>query len=148
MLLVLRDTLEELRRLIDAVETFSAEHAIPEGAAFRLHLVVEELFVNVARYAFDPPGHHQIDVRLELETPPPVAGQPAAQPSLVIEMADGGTPFNPLEKERPDLDASVTDRRIGGLGVELVRQLAKDQITYRRENDRNHLHVRLCLADE
>src|SRR5690242_12408579 len=140
MLVVLRDSLEELRRLIDAVDTFTAEHAVPDAAAFRLHLVVEELFVNVARHAFDPPGHHEIDESLELDTAPPVDGQPA-EPTLVVDMADGGTPFNPLEKVRPDLDASVTDRRIGGLGVELVRQLAKDQIVYRRENNRNHLRV-------
>ena len=58
---------------------------------------------------------------------------------LRIEVTDDGRPFDPLnEAPEPDLDASVDDRQVGGLGIHLVRTMV-DEMSYRREQDKNHL---------
>lgn len=75
-----------------------------------------------------------IDVRL--------SRTPAA---VDVEFHDRGRPFNPLQKARPDVTTDVTERPIGGLGVEFTRRLSADQIDYERTSDENRLRIRLPL---
>ena len=57
----------------------------------------------------------------------------------MIEISDDGQPFNPLkDAPKPDLEAALEDRPIGGLGIHLVLTMM-DEMHYRRENERNHL---------
>ena len=95
----------------------------------KLELVLEELLVNVARYAY-PPGSGDVEVAY------------AAEPGeLTVEISDKGRAFNPLEARLPDLSADLVDRPIGGLGVLLVRSLV-GSIAYRREDGRNTVSFR------
>ena len=93
----------------------------------KLDLVLEEILINVARYAYSP------------ETGAvEVAYAQAGPHKLRVEIADSGRVFNPLEADPPDLSRGLADRPIGGLGVFLVRSMV-DSIDYRREADRNIL---------
>ena len=59
---------------------------------------------------------------------------------LRISFVDDGLPFDPLAFRGPDLDGPAEERGIGGLGIHIVRSLVH-QARYRREGDRNHLHL-------
>lgn len=123
---------EELQRLAEAVERFAEENAWPDGLTFKVNLILEELTLNVIRYGHDE-GMHEVDVSI-------VSGAEG----LTIEMADDGRPFDPLtDAAAPDLDASVEDRRIGGLGVHLTRSMTSD-MRYRREDGKNCLTLALA----
>jgi serine/threonine-protein kinase RsbW len=97
----------------------------------KLDLVLEELIVNIARYAYQP---DQGDVELAYAVEAPG--------SLTIEITDNGRIFNPLAGQEPDLSAELEDRKIGGLGVFLAQRLASS-MRYRRDRGRNTLSFRL-----
>ncbi len=105
-----------------------AEEAGVDAQEFgKLELVLEEILINVARYAYTP------------ETGAvEVSYVPAGPHKIRIEIADCGRVFNPLEADPPDLSRGLADRPIGGLGVFLVRSMV-DSIDYRREQGRNIL---------
>lgn len=116
---------------ISALSEFVRGGAVAAGVAAnefeKLDLILEEILINVARYAYTP------------ETGVvEVAYTPAGASKLRVEIADFGRVFNPLEVDPPDLSRGLADRSIGGLGVFLVRSMV-DSISYRREEDRNIL---------
>lgn len=123
----LANRLEEIGRLATIVETFGATHGLSEGVIFALNLSLDEVVTNVISYAFADVQEHAIEVRLSLD-----AG------ILRAEVIDDGQPFNPIEVPPPDLDAPIEERRIGGLGVHIVREMM-DELEYRREGGRNVL---------
>ena len=92
----------------------------------KLDLVLEELLVNICRYAY-PAG----------ELGEVAVGYAVASPKrLRVDVCDSGQPFNPLESPDPDLTLSLQERPIGGLGVHLVKQIA-NSVSYKRENGKN-----------
>jgi serine/threonine-protein kinase RsbW len=117
-----------------SISTFSefvrggaVEAGVAENELGKLDLVLEEILINVARYAYTP------------ETGAvEVAYAQAGPGKLLVEIADSGRVFNPLQADPPDLSRGLADRSIGGLGVFLVKSMV-DSITYRREGDRNIL---------
>jgi serine/threonine-protein kinase RsbW len=95
----------------------------------KLDLVLEEILVNIARYAYDG-GVGEIEVAYSV-----------AAGSLLVEITDSGRSFNPLEAAPPDLTLGLADRPVGGLGVLLVKQIVA-ALSYRREADQNTLSFR------
>ena len=96
----------------------------------QLDLVLEELLVNVAHYAYQP-GTGDVEVAYAVES----------DGKLLVQIADKGRTFNPLEKDQPDLSGLLEDRPVGGLGIFLVRELV-DSLSYRREQGRNTVSFR------
>jgi anti-sigma regulatory factor (Ser/Thr protein kinase) len=90
----------------------------------KLDLVLEEILVNIARYAYDG-GAGDVEV-----------GYATHSGALLVEIADWGRSFNPLEAALPDLTASMAERRVGGLGVLLVKKIV-GSLGYRREKGQN-----------
>ena len=128
---VRRLTLPASAGSISTFSEFVRDGAIAAGVAEdelgKLDLVLEEILINVARYAYTP------------ETGAVEVAYAEAGPSkLLVEIADFGRIFNPLAADPPDLSRGLADRQIGGLGVFLVRSMV-DSIDYRREADRNIL---------
>jgi serine/threonine-protein kinase RsbW len=118
------ESLAEFRRFVrdGATETGIAPEQID-----KLDLVMEEILVNVARYAYRP----------EVGTVE-VAWRRLAAGKLHFEISDSGRPFDPVEANPPDLSRGLADRPIGGLGVFLARTLV-ESMAYRREAGRNIL---------
>jgi serine/threonine-protein kinase RsbW len=106
---------------------------VAETELGKLDLVLEEILINVARYAYGPPGG-------TVE----VAYSQAGPSKVHVEIADSGRIFNPLTADPPDLSRGLADRPIGGLGVFLVKSMV-DSIAYRREGDRNILSFKFPL---
>jgi anti-sigma regulatory factor (Ser/Thr protein kinase) len=102
---------------------------LPDETIDELELVVEELLVNIISYAYDEEGSGRIVVLAAVD-----------HGTVTIEFRDRGRPFDPLEREEPDLDASVEERPIGGLGIYLVKDLATS-VRYERIDGQNVLTV-------
>ena len=131
----LRAELDAIRPLGDAVTAFCDANDLPLNIAGQLCLVLEELLTNVVRHGIDgvpspqPPSYHTTVVELALQ------GK-----DIRVIFEDSGRPFDPLSLPEPDLEASLDDRPVGGLGIHLVRALM-DQLIYDRIAGRNRLSM-------
>ena len=103
----------------------------------RMHieLVTEEIFVNIASYAY-PDGEGFVTVRRE--------GGEGAE-GLTLTFMDGGVPYDPLARPDPDLTLPAKDRPIGGLGVFLVKKIV-DEAHYEYKDGKNILAVRKLIG--
>lgn len=126
--------LAELSRVAESVDDFCANQAIPGGCAFKLNIALEELLTNTISYGYADAGRHEIalDIAREGET-------------LVAEISDDARQYDPLQAPAPDLDSAIEDRRIGGLGVHLVKTMM-DEVTYAYRDGRNHVTLRKNIA--
>ena len=112
------------------------EVASCEKDFFALHLVCEELAVNIADYAYPEGKNGYLDVLID-KTPNEIA----------ITFKDAGTPFNPLEREMPDISLPLEQRGIGGLGIFLTIK-KMDSVTYDYRNNENVLTIKKKLSNE
>ena len=88
---------------------------------------VEEIFINISTYAYDQDiGNVKISINTDFDT--------------IIRFEDSGKAYNPLEHPQPDLEKSINDRQIGGLGIFLVKSLM-DNVEYKREKNKNILTI-------
>ena len=100
----------------------------------KIIIAVEEIFVNIARYAYAP-GIGGVAIRV------------AIGDEITIEFEDEGIPYNPLENEEPDITSGAEARKIGGLGVFMVRQIM-DSVIYKREAGKNVLTISKQIVQE
>ena len=119
---------------LDAVVGFVEKQLEPFGCPMRtllqLRLAIEEIFVNIASYAYAP-GEGEAEVRCEvLEDPLRV----------VIQFLDGGRPFDPLAREDADPSEEALMSREGGLGILLVKN-TMDDVQYSYEGGKNILTI-------
>jgi serine/threonine-protein kinase RsbW len=133
--LKLQNDLRELARVNQLASDFLARESLPEETVYATHLALEEILSNVIRHGYTEAGRHEISVRLRLE---------AGEVDLVVE--DDGREFDPLSAPGVDLDVPLEQRRVGGLGIHLLRKMASE-IRYRRVDGRNHLRVRIRPAE-
>ncbi len=119
---------EELDRINEEVDGLAKREGLSPEFVYPIKLALEEVLMNVINHGHPDRGEHRVDVSLTL-----------TDEAITVDIADDGRPFDPLtEAPRPDIDASVEDRRIGGLGVYLIREMM-DEVRYRRERGRNRL---------
>ena len=120
--------LDEIGCIHTAVDILAAADGWEPDFMFQIRLALEEVGTNIVQYGYDEAGKK--DIRITLTS----KGQ-----CLSMEIVDDGTPFDPFSDALPpDLDSSVTDRPIGGLGIHLVREVM-DEAHYRREDGRNRV---------
>jgi anti-sigma regulatory factor (Ser/Thr protein kinase) len=123
----------EVERLSRLVEAFGEAEGLPPDAIFSVNLALDEVVTNIIRYAYDDGERHSIVVRLAFE-----------DGVLSAQVEDDGRAFNPLEMPPPDINASIEDRPIGGLGIHLVRSVM-NSVEYRRDDGRNILVMKKNL---
>jgi anti-sigma regulatory factor (Ser/Thr protein kinase) len=117
--------LAELPRVAGAMDDFLVESGLPPETVEAAHLVLDELFSNVVRWAYEEGAEREILVRV------------AAGPQCVrLAIEDDGRAFDPLSAPLPDFQGPPSCRPEGGLGIYLVRALA-ERVTYRRVAGRN-----------
>lgn len=95
--------------------------------AYTIRLSCEEIIVNIINYAYPAGTGGYIGLSVTMD-----------KKRLCIEIEDGGIPFNPIEKEEPDVAQEPEKRPIGGLGIFLVLQMM-DEVIYRYEGGKNKL---------
>jgi anti-sigma regulatory factor (Ser/Thr protein kinase) len=121
--LTLRNDVAEIERLSQAIGEMGA--ALPKDAVGEIQLAAEELVTNVIRHGYETGQPGTVDVLLRLD-----AG------GFWMQVRDRGRPFDPLSKPDPDVTAPVEERKVGGLGILLVKRLM-DEVHYRRVGDEN-----------
>ena len=99
-------------------------------AQTQIDLAVDEIFTNVASYAYAPETG-KVTVRLDFDE---------ASRTACITFIDSGVPYNPLEKPDPDVTLSAEERGIGGLGIFMVKKVT-DKMEYRYEDGCNMLTI-------
>ena len=127
-------TVENIGVVTDFVNEQLEALDCPMKAQMQIDIAIDELFGNIAHYAYNP-DVGEATVRVE------VIDEPL---SVVITFIDGGVPYDPLAAADPEITLSAEERAIGGLGIFMVRK-SMDEITYRYENGSNILSIRKNL---
>lgn len=131
-------TLEALPENLPRVQSFVAEllekAACPMKTMMQIDVIVEEVFVNIAHYAYGP-EHGKAAVRAE------ISGDPAA---VTITFADRGMPYDPLAREDPDVTLPAEQRQIGGLGIFMTKKMM-DEVRYEYRDGQNILTLKKKL---
>ena len=128
LILTLKNDLSELARIAQEIEAYGESHGWPVKWILNLNISLDELITNIVSYGYQDCEEHEIRVTLTNR-----GGL------LMVVLEDDGIAFNPLTSAPgPDLDASIDERRIGGLGVYFVKTLM-DEATYERVENRNRI---------
>lgn len=124
-------TLDNLHTVLAFVDQQMEEAGCAMKLMAQVDMAVEEIFVNIARYAYHPEVGEAI-VRCE------AGGEPF---QVIVGFADQGRPYNPLEREDPDVTLDAEQRQIGGLGIFMAKKLM-DDIQYEFRDGQNILTLR------
>jgi len=119
--------LENLEKIIEFINTELDEYGFPLCFLNDINLIAEEIFTNIVYYAYAP-GNGSVLIVISVTD------------KIILKFEDTGKPYNPLLQPDPDLEISMENRDIGGLGIFIVKKLA-DSIEYSRIDNRNILTV-------
>lgn len=126
-ILIIRNDINELNRLVVFLEELEEEWNLPMGLVPSINLALEEALSNVIFYAYEKGSENEISIDFGLK-----GGE------LTIVISDAGNPYDPTQKEDPDINLSADERPIGGLGIFLIKQIM-NEVSYQRVGDKNQL---------
>lgn len=129
--LTLAAKIENVEAVTDFVNEQLETLDCPMKAQMQIDIAIDELFGNIANYAYNP-NVGSATVRVEV-TESPLA--------VVITFIDRGVPYDPLAKDDPDITLSAEERQIGGLGIFMVKK-SMDEITYDYKDGQNILTIK------
>jgi anti-sigma regulatory factor (Ser/Thr protein kinase) len=132
----LRNQRSEIERMFSLVEPFCRANQIVDDRMLDVRLVLDEAIINIIVHGYQDRLEHRIHVSLILE----------AQ-TLTIHIDDDATAYNPLDAAPPRFDLPIEERRIGGLGVHIIKALARS-VEYRRAGGHNHLVITMQVGAE
>ena len=125
---------ENLEQVLAFVDGFVEQEECAPKAGMQIDVAVEELFVNIASYAY-PSGTGTATISLKRTENPR---------AVEITLTDSGIPYDPLAKADPDVTLPAEERQIGGLGIYMVKK-SMDEVKYRYEDGKNILTIRKNL---
>ncbi len=127
--------LENLGRWVDAVSVCAREQGLDQKKIGKIELALEEVLVNICNYAY-PEGLGNAEVSCKQDGS-----------RFIIEIVDSGIPFDMTSLPAPDLTSSIEKRKIGGLGIFLIKKMV-DEVKYRREGSFNILKLSIKRGEE
>lgn len=122
--------IENIPAVTEFVDAELEECGCPLKTQMQIDIAIDELFGNIARYAYDP-GTGEATVRVDVKENPT---------AVEITFIDGGVPYDPLKKADPDVTLSADEREIGGLGIFMVKK-SMDNIAYEYRDGKNILSI-------
>lgn len=126
---------ENIDAVTDFVNAALEEYSCSMKAQTQIDVAIDELFGNIARYAYNPEvGKATVQVEMEENTP-----------VVTVTFRDQGMPYNPLNAQDPDVTLSAEEREIGGLGIYLVKK-SMDEVLYEYQDGQNILRVRKKIS--
>jgi anti-sigma regulatory factor (Ser/Thr protein kinase) len=125
--LVLKNDLTELENLGYHIQKFCKLHGLSKKNTFELNLVLDEVFTNIVSYGLDNQKEHLIKIDIQIMSK-----------NVTIRIEDHGKPFDPTAIGKSNLQCSLEDRQIGGLGLHLINHIMSS-IIYKRTGDKNVL---------
>ncbi len=123
-------TVENIGAVTDFVNEQLEFHGCSLKVQTQIDIAIDELFGNIAQYAYNP-DVGPATVRVELKEDPL---------AVVITFIDNGVPYDPLKNEDPDISLSAEERKIGGLGIYMVKK-TMDGVSYEYKDGRNILRI-------
>jgi anti-sigma regulatory factor (Ser/Thr protein kinase) len=128
--LVLKNNVTELEKVMSFISSLCARNSISPEIEYDLNLALDEVISNIVRHAFPDGQEHTFTVNLSLN-----------DQEFVARIEDEGVEFDPTQHQAPDLNAPLEERKLGGLGIHLVRQIM-DGMEYDRVAGKNLLTLR------
>ena len=129
--LTLAATVENIETVTEFVNAQLELMDCPIKAQMQIDIAIDELFGNIAHYAYNTEVG-SATVRIEVSEAPL---------AVIITFIDNGVPYDPLGKDDPDITLSAEEREIGGLGIYMVKQ-SMDEITYEYKDGQNILKIK------
>ena len=123
-------TVENIATVTEFVNAQLEQSGCPPKIQMQIDIAIDELFGNIAHYAYDP-DVGPATVRVEVDE----------EPCVIITFIDNGVPYDPLGNEDPDITLSAEERGIGGLGVYMVKK-SMDDISYEYRDGQNILRIK------
>ena len=119
---------EELDNVINFINN-EVEKDVDKKTLMKIDVVIEEIFVNIASYAYKEDEKGFVDISIKNENN-----------KIIISFEDMGVPFNPLLKENPDVTLSAENREPGGLGIYMMKKMM-DNVEYIYKDNKNILVI-------
>ena len=127
---VIQNDLRQLETFMDELLQFCANNGIAETVFFDIRLAMEEAVSNTIRHGYEDQKSHDIRIIAEIKNE-----------DLHLVLEDDAKPFNPLDAADPNLNLPVEQRKIGGLGIYLLK-MYMDEVSYQRIDGKNILRLR------
>ena len=135
-------TVDAVTANIDKVTEFADEvlesYGCPVKVRMQIDIAIDEILSNIAYYAYGEQGG-KVTVGFQIQDNPKM---------ICVTFSDRGIPYNPLEKEDPDVSLSAEKRKIGGLGIYMVKK-SMDEMSYCYSGGKNILVIKkiynICL---
>ena len=131
MEITLPATIENVEKVTDFVNSELEKIKCPPKAKVEIDIAIDELFSNIANYAYDP-EIGKATVKFEVQDNPQ---------AVVITFMDNGKPFDPLLKKDPNIKLAAEERDIGGLGIFMVKK-SMDSVEYEYKDNHNILKIK------
>lgn len=125
----LRNQITEITRLGSFIEKIGFDYQIPAKTVHALLLASDELVTNTISYGYDDALEHRITIDLDL-----------SDAAVTMTITDDGRKFDPLSAPEADTSIPLEEKKIGGLGIHLVKAMM-DEINYKYENNRNSISM-------
>lgn len=132
--ITLNATVDNVEKVTEFVNEQLERIGCPAKAIAQIDIAIDELFSNIAYYAYSPEVG-PATVRVDVEEDPV---------SVTITFMDRGVPFNPLKKADPDTSLSAEERKIGGLGIFMVKK-TMDAVDYEYLDGKNILRIKKSM---
>ena len=122
--------IKNIQTVTEFINELLEAHNCNRKTQIQIDIAIDEIFSNIARYAYAP-GTGEVRITVEM----------AEKPKFVkIMFIDNGVPYNPLETAEPDITLSADEREIGGLGIYIVRK-TMDDVIYEYKDGQNILSI-------
>ncbi len=121
--------IEKLGEFLLYLKNDMCKHKLSEKALFNMVMAAEEIFANIAKYAYNSADNPIVTVKTREKNG-----------IYYVKFIDSGRRYNPLKNKMPDITVGLKQRHIGGLGVFLMRELT-DSVTYKWQNKQNVLEI-------
>lgn len=132
--LIIEAKIDKLDEVLEFVNRILEANEVPMKATMQIDIAVEEVFVNIAHYAYDK-DNGMATIRADILNDPK---------AVSFTFIDEGMAYNPLEKKDPDVTLSAEDRQIGGLGIYMVKK-TMDDVKYEYIDGKNSLTISKCF---
>ena len=129
--------LESLEGFIHFVTRSSRDAGFSDKRVQEIELAVEEALVNIINYAYRDREDGEVEITCGLD----------GEGRYIVEIRDSGVPFDVTAQSDPDLNPNIAERKIGGLGIFLIRKMA-DEMQYKREGEQNVLTLVILKPPE
>jgi anti-sigma regulatory factor (Ser/Thr protein kinase) len=124
-----KSEVESIHAIQEFVKTRVSRINTDESKRLKIDLLIEELIINIVKHGYKGIDNGTIEVMIN-----------DSGKDFILQISDNGNEFNPLDQKNPDISAGIEDRRPGGLGIFLIKQIAKD-IEYVRQDNNNIIRL-------